>query len=152
MLCHGGGLVELAARQGRDVALRRHDQPEVPPVTNNPDFPKLVLFQGALPPPAVYRPPAERIVAGDPVQQAQNLFQSVDGRFNSGIWTCEPGTWRVVFSESEFCHLLEGVIIVRGDDGSEATFRAGDAFLTPAGFTGTWQVVEPARKFYAFYE
>jgi uncharacterized protein len=118
----------------------------------NPEFPKLVLFQGVLPPGEVYRPAADRIVAGDPVQCAQNLFQSPDGRFSSGIWSSEPGTWRVVFSESEFCHILEGVIIVRGDDGSEATFRAGDAFLTPSGFTGTWEIVEPARKFYAVYE
>lgn len=118
----------------------------------NPEFPKLILFQGNLPAPEVYRPAAERITAGDPVQSAQNLFQSPDGRFNSGIWISEPGTWRVVFSENEFCHLLEGVIVVRGDDGSEVTFRAGDAFLTPAGFTGTWQIVEPAKKFYAFYE
>ena len=30
-------------------------------------------------------------------------------------------------------------------------FLAGDAFLTPAGFTGTWEIVKPAKKFYAFY-
>jgi hypothetical protein len=47
---------------------------------------------------------------------------------------------------------LEGVIIVRGDDGSEQTFQAGEAFVTPRGFTGTWEIIEPARKFYAFYE
>ena len=87
------------------------------------DFPKLVLFQGVLPPAEVYRPPAERIVSGNPVQRAQNLFASADGRFNSGIWSADPGMWRVVFLESEFCHILEGVIIVRGDDGSEATFE-----------------------------
>jgi uncharacterized cupin superfamily protein len=121
-------------------------------VTTKPDFPKLVLFQGVLPAAEVYRPAADRILSGDPVQRAQNLFQSADGRFNSGIWSADAGTWRVVFSESEFCHILEGVIVVRGDDGSEATFRAGDAFLTPAGFTGTWEIVEPAKKFYAFYE
>ncbi len=116
------------------------------------EFPKLVLFQGVLPPSDVYRPAEDRIVNGNPVQLAQNLFQSADGRFNSGIWSSEPGTWRVVFTETEFCHVLEGVIVVRGDDGSEATFRAGDAFLTPAGFNGTWEVVQTAKKFYAVYE
>ena len=121
-------------------------------VTANPDFPKVVDFQGELPSPEVYRPKPERIVAGDPVQRAQTLFKSADGRFNSGIWTAEPGTWRVLFPESEFCHLLEGVIVVRGDDGSETTFKAGDAFLTPSGFTGTWEILEPAKKFYASYE
>ncbi len=52
----------------------------------------------------------------------------------------------------EFCRLVAGVIVVRGDDGSERTFRAGDAFVSPAGFTGTWDVLEPAKKLYAFYE
>lgn len=115
-------------------------------------FPKLINFGGALPPPQVYSPAADRIVSGNPEQTAHNLFASADGRFNSGIWECKPGKWRVVFSESEFCHLLQGVIVVHGDDGSEATYRAGDAFVTPAGFTGTWDVVEHARKYYAFYE
>lgn len=121
-------------------------------MTAQTEFPRLVLFQGVLPPAEVYRPNADRVAAGDPIQRIQNLFQSPDGRFSSGIWSSELGTWRVVFSESEFCHILEGVIIVRGDDGSKATFRAGDAFLTPAGFTGTWEIVEPAKKFYAVYE
>ena len=115
-------------------------------------IPAIVSFQGALPDPQTYSPPADRIVAGDPVQRAQNLFTSADGRFNSGVWRAEKGTWRVVFTESEFCHILEGVIVVRGDDGSEATFKAGDAFVSPAGFTGTWEIVEPAKKYYAFYE
>ena len=115
-------------------------------------FTPVVPFQGNLPAPETFRPPQDRILAGDPLQCAVNLFQSADGRFNSGIWECQPGTWRVVFSESEFCHLLAGVIIVTGDDGSIRTFKAGDAFVSPAGFTGTWQVVEPARKYYAFYE
>jgi uncharacterized cupin superfamily protein len=24
--------------------------------------------------------------------------------------------------------------------------------VSPAGFTGTWEIVEPAKKFYAYYE
>jgi uncharacterized cupin superfamily protein len=99
-----------------------------------------------------YRPAADRILAGDPVQAVSNRFSSADGRFNCGIWSCQPGKWRVIFSESEFCQLLEGIVIVRGDDGQERTFRAGDAFVMPSGFTGTWEVVEAARKYYAVYE
>lgn len=115
-------------------------------------IPAVIDFSAALPPANTYRPEPDRIVSGDPKQTAHNLFESSDGRFNCGIWECEAGTWRVVFSESEFCHLLEGTIIVRGDDGSEATFKAGDAFVSPAGFTGTWEVVGRAKKYYAFYE
>jgi uncharacterized cupin superfamily protein len=41
---------------------------------------------------------------------------------------------------------------VTGDDGSQRTFRAGDAFVSPAGFLGTWEIIEPAKKLYANYE
>ena len=115
-------------------------------------IPKVIAFTDELPEPERTAPAAARIISGTPNQTVNNLFASADGRFNSGIWDCEPGKWRVVFTESEFCHLLEGVIIVTGDDGSERTFRAGDAFVSPAGFTGTWDVTERAKKYYAFYE
>lgn len=115
-------------------------------------FRPAIAFDSPLPEPQRYRPPAGRIVAGDPAQAAWNFYSSADGRFNSGIWECAVGKWRVVFTESEFCHLLSGVIVVTGDDGGERTFRAGDAFVSPAGFTGWWDVREPARKYYAIYE
>jgi uncharacterized cupin superfamily protein len=115
-------------------------------------FTPVVGFDGPPPPPQHYGPPAERIVAGNPRQTVWNYFSSPDGRFHSGIWESQVGTWRVVFSENEFCHLLAGAITVTGDDGSVHTYRAGDAFVTPAGFTGCWEVIEPARKYYAIYE
>ncbi|MDQ2639592.1 MAG: cupin domain-containing protein [Pseudomonadota bacterium] len=102
--------------------------------------------------PMEWRPPAERIVSGDPLQRAWNLYDSADGHFSAGIWECQPGKWRVVFTESEFCHLLEGRIEVTGDDGSVRVFSAGEAFVSPAGFTGYWEVLEPARKYYAIHE
>ena len=115
-------------------------------------IPKVVSFQDPLPEPHRYRPQADRILSGDPAQAATDLFQSSDGRFNSGIWEAQRGKWRVVFNESEFCHLLSSIIVVTGDDGSQRTFRAGDAFVSPAGFSGTWEIVEPAKKLYAYYE
>lgn len=115
-------------------------------------FQKVVSFSDPGPETQRYHPALERIQDGNPEQTAQNFFTSADGRFNCGVWTCQPGKWRVVFSESEFVHLLEGVMVVAGDDGSERTFRAGDAFVCPAGFTGTWHVLETAKKYYAYYE
>jgi len=115
-------------------------------------FAPVVAFDGPAPAPQCYAPPAERIVSGNPAQKAYNHFSSADGRFHSGIWECGVGKWRVVFTENEFCHLLSGVIIVTGEDGAVRAFRAGDAFVSPAGFTGWWDVVEPARKYYAIYE
>jgi uncharacterized cupin superfamily protein len=115
-------------------------------------FAPVVDFRAAAPAPQRYSPPAERLLSGHPEQAAWNYYSSADGRFHSGIWESAVGKWRVVFSESEFCHLLAGVIVVTGDDGAVHTYRAGDAFVTPAGFTGWWDVTEPARKYYAIYE
>ncbi len=117
-----------------------------------PTIPPVIGFSDSGFQAQTYRPDASRILAGDPAQTATIYFTSADGRFSSGVWECEPGKWRVVFTESEFCHLLEGTIIVRGDDGAERTFRAGDAFVSPAGFTGTWDVTERAKKYFAYYE
>lgn len=117
-----------------------------------PQFQPTVDFSAARPEPAQWRPPAERIVAGDPAQRAWNLYSSADGRFHAGIWECQPGKWRVIFTEHEFCHILAGRIVVSGDDGSQHTYGPGDAFVSPSGFTGHWEVLEPARKYYVTYE
>ena len=45
-----------------------------------------------------------------------------------------------------------GRVRMRGDDGSDTTVVAGDSFVIPAGFEGTWEVLEFARKLYAVYE
>ena len=37
-------------------------------------------------------------------------------------------------------------------DGTACEFAAGDAFVVPAGFTGTWETLEPARKHYVILE
>ncbi|HYE51440.1 MAG TPA: cupin domain-containing protein [Azospirillaceae bacterium] len=99
-----------------------------------------------------YRPDAGKILSGDPEQSVRNHYASADGRFNVGVWEGKPGTWRVAFTETEFCHLLSGKVVVTADDGTARTFTAGDAFVMPSGFTGTWEVVETARKLYAVYE
>lgn len=116
------------------------------------------LFQPTVPfadprvAPVEWRPPPDRVVSGDPAQRAWNLYTSADGHFSAGIWECQPGKWRVIFTESEFCHLLEGRIEVTGDDGSVHVYGAGEAFVSPAGFTGYWEVLAPARKYYAIHE
>jgi uncharacterized cupin superfamily protein len=112
----------------------------------------VTTFPETLPPAEEYLPAAERILAGSPVQRAWELYVSVDQRFSCGVWECAPGKWRVVFDEHEFCHWLAGELVITGDDGHVQHVRAGDAFATPAGFRGTWEVLSPARKLFAIYK
>src|SRR5690606_946066 len=117
-----------------------------------PQFQPVVDFSGPLPATDEYRPPADRILAGDPAQRAWILYSSADGHFHAGVWECRPGKWRVIFTEHEFCQLLAGRIVVTGDDGSVRASGPGDTFVSPSGFTGCWEVTEPARKYFVVYE
>ncbi|GGF07320.1 transcriptional regulator [Aliidongia dinghuensis] len=99
-----------------------------------------------------YLPPADRILSGVPQQSIVDAYGSDDGKFSAGLWASTPGRWRVAYTEHEFCHLLEGEVVLHGDDGTVAPYRAGDSFVVPAGFTGTWEVVTAARKLYAIYQ
>ncbi|MCC6927000.1 hypothetical protein [Novosphingobium sp.] len=42
-------------------------------------------------------PPDERLLAGRPVGTARTDFESPDGRFSAGVWTCTPGRWRIAY-------------------------------------------------------
>ncbi len=94
---------------------------------------------------------AARIIAGNPAQTASDLFVSADKRFSVGLWTCQPGKWRIDFGAHEFIHLLEGVVVVTDAGGAARTYRAGDSFVSPAGFSGTWDVIEPVTKHFVLY-
>ena len=95
---------------------------------------------------------SERLVAGTPMQTVANAYSDAGDAFHCGVWEGGVGAWRVAYTEHEFCHLLSGRVLMRGDDGSETMAAAGDSFVIPAGFEGIWEVLEPARKLYAVYE
>jgi uncharacterized cupin superfamily protein len=67
----------------------------------------------------------------------------------SGFWECTPGTFTARRDGyTELCQFVSGDVIVTGDDGISARFFAGDTLVTPAGWSGTWEVIETVRKFY----
>jgi uncharacterized cupin superfamily protein len=95
-----------------------------------------------------------RLAAGSPMpaQFVRNLYTDAGGRFHGGIWRSSTGAWRVRYTENELCVLTEGRVRISDDHGRTWTFGPGDCFVMPAGFDGLWEVLEPARKFYAIYE
>lgn len=98
-------------------------------------------------------PAPDRVLKGEPKTSVRNYFGDPSGQFFAGTWSSTVGKWKIDYTENEFCHLLEGrVVITSAADGKRWQFNAGDAWVIPAGFSGTWETVEPARKRYAIFE
>lgn len=114
--------------------------------------PRVRLFAASHPEPQHWHAPADRRIEGNPRQTAWNHYTDASGAFSAGVWEAGPGAWRVRYTEDEYCEILAGTSVLTGDDGTEVTVRAGDRFVVPAGFAGTWRVVETTRKVYVIHE
>ena len=95
---------------------------------------------------------ADRLISGQPMQAVANAYSDPGEAFHCGVWEGDIGAWRVHYTEHEFCHMLAGRVRIVDDEGDERIVAAGDSFVIPAGFSGIWEVLEPARKLYAVYE
>ena len=113
--------------------------------------PSLVDFRAAGTPTDAPFDPA-RVLSGAPRASVDNRYSDPSQQFHCGIWSSTPGKWRVTYTEHEFCQLIEGRVRLTADDGTAVEFRAGQAFVVPAGFAGTWETLEPVRKYYAIFE
>jgi uncharacterized cupin superfamily protein len=100
----------------------------------------------------VSAPAADRVVSGNPVTRVSNYFSDPTQQFFAGRWTATRGKWRVRYTENELCVMTAGRVIIGNEAGERHTFSAGDAFLVPAGFSGTWEVLEDCSKIYAIFE
>lgn len=99
-----------------------------------------------------YLPAEDKIITGAPHQEVTNHYASPCDQMNSGIWQGEVGHWRVNYSEHEYCEILEGCSVITDNNGSSMTVSKGDRFVIPAGFSGSWQVIEPCKKIYVVFE
>ncbi len=97
-------------------------------------------------------PAADRLVAGQPVMRVSNYFSDSTQQFFAGRWAATRGKWRVRYTENELCVMTAGKVVIESESGQRSSFAAGDAFVVPAGFSGTWEVLEDCSKIYAIFE
>ena len=50
------------------------------------------------------------------------------------------------FSYDEFVVVLKGTLILTDSAGTAKTYKPGDMFMVPKGFTGTWEMTEDFRE------
>ena len=97
-------------------------------------------------------PAPERLLSGNPQHIVTNYFSDDTQQFHSGRWSSSPGKWRIRYSESEFCCLTRGRVVLENLEGRRWEFGPGEGFLVPTGFEGTWEVIEDCTKFYVIFE
>lgn len=100
----------------------------------------------------VSEPPADRLIAGTPELRLCNYFSDASQQFFAGRWAATPGKWRVRYTENELCVMTAGRVVIESASGERSSFGPGDAFVIPAGFSGTWEVIEDCAKIYAIFE
>ena len=119
---------------------------------SNSNAPHVLKLDLPSTPGETYFLPAEKLLEGNPRQTLWMQYTDSSQQFLAGVWRSEPGKWRVAYTEEEVCHMLEGRSILIGDDGVATVVVAGERFVVPRGFTGTWEVVETTTKHFVIYE
>ncbi len=81
-----------------------------------------------------------------------NAYGSADGKFRAGVsqydrMTLQIHNWPV----DEFMYLIEGRVEITDSAGTTQIYEAGDAFVMPKGFAGTWRQLSRIRKFNVSY-
>lgn len=92
------------------------------------------------------------VLRGQAVQRAWILYQDPSAQFSAGIWECDEGAWTVHYTECEYVQMLAGRILIIDAQGQRRVVGPLDSFVVPVGFSGSWEVLEPARKYFAVFE
>lgn len=94
-------------------------------------------------------PQKDKLISGKHISRTWNHFTGEDNRLYCGVWEASPGKVYVSYDEWEFCHIISGEIVLRGETAKKNhRFKKGDAFIIPAGFKGTWETIKKVRKHY----
>jgi uncharacterized protein len=103
-------------------------------------------------PPERDHPKPDRLIAGNPQRETWNVVDVAlpPGRLYCGVWHSEPGHWRIEMAagEHELFTVLAGRCRVHAQGGGYEEAGPGEALYIPAGFVGSFEVLEPLRKTY----
>lgn len=119
-------------------------------------MPPVIHFSDPAPAPAPVedRPAASRAIGTPPLRLTSERYSAEGGALSVGDWECEPGAWRIAFhpGRHEFFQVLAGRLRIVDTAGNGREFGPGDAGIIPAGFIGTFEVIERVTKRYVMLD
>ncbi len=110
--------------------------------------PAITKFDPPSTPPEIDHPREERREIGAPERRTWVLYESAPAGLVAGIWECEVGRWRIQMdpTEHEYMVVLQGRARLHALDGTFTEVGPGEAIVIPAGFAGSFEVLERLRK------
>jgi uncharacterized protein len=108
----------------------------------------IVKFDPPSTPPEIDFPREERREIGAPERRTWVLYESGPAGLVAGIWECDVGRWRIQMdpTEHEYMVVLAGRCRLHATDGTFTECGPGEALVIPAGFAGSFEVLETLRK------
>jgi uncharacterized cupin superfamily protein len=89
---------------------------------------------------------------GDPAEHHTVHLSTEDTKFTVGSWRAQPYTEFIdSYPGDEFAHVIEGTVVLTGDDGVANAFTVGDSYTLRRGWRGEFRVTEPLLKQFAIY-
>jgi hypothetical protein len=92
--------------------------------------------------------PIPTMIEGQSLTAGILLSREPNGRAESGIWTCTPGTWKCEVTADEFCHFLEGSCTYTHESGERIEIAPDTLAFFPQGWRGVCEVRQTIRKAY----
>ncbi|UZE25978.1 cupin domain-containing protein [Pseudomonas sp. B21-056] len=68
--------------------------------------------------------------------------------FMSGQWEAEACREQFHAEQTEFCHILSGIVRLTDEQGRMDEFKEGESFVIPVGFSGVWENVGTVKKLF----
>jgi uncharacterized cupin superfamily protein len=96
---------------------------------------------------AVY-PPGVPMGGFDGAYKMATMYKSgVYAGNKVAFWESEAGVLKSSnYPMDEFIYVLEGIVVTTDADGTRREFRAGDTFVLPKGWVGTWDMKTHFKK------
>ncbi len=113
------------------------------PSVNADDIPRIIIIDSTTPAKALIDKPGTFL--GETFVFSEE--HTADVQVQIGVW--EAGIGKLTFDDfsfTEYVLMIGGSVIVTETNGVSMTFDAGDTFVIPKGWSGTWDVQERMKK------
>jgi len=78
-----------------------------------------------------------------------SAYEVFAGEFSAYIYASDPGTLNIAdYPFDEYVLVMSGTSVLTDSAGVSQTFKAGDSFMVPKGFTGTWELQGDYRELF----